>query len=170
MEKQKLNNLLNGDLNLFHEFYEETKMSVFFNIVSIIQNKDQAEDILQETYIKFLENMHKLKVQSNPEGYLFTISRNLSLNFLKKHKRETHFESNDTNQAHFHEENHKNIDFIDKVRALLSVEEFEILFLHSVNEMTHLEISHHIKKPLGTITWMYNNAIKKIQKGLKHYE
>ena len=25
-------------------------------------------------------------------------------------------------------------------------------------------------KPLGTITWTYNNAIKKLQKGMKDYE
>ena len=88
MEVQRLQQLLNGNLNLFDQFYEETKASIFYNICSFIDDKNLVEDILQETYIKFLNNLHRLKVDKNPVGYLFLISKNLSLNELKKRKKE----------------------------------------------------------------------------------
>ena len=44
--------------------------------------------------------------------------------------------------------------------------EFEIFVLHAVNDYTFEEIAKLKHRPLGTILWSYNNAIKKIQKEL----
>ena len=43
------------------EGHEETKYKVFYNILSIVKDEVSAEDILQETYLRFLNNLDKLK-------------------------------------------------------------------------------------------------------------
>lgn len=171
MEKEKLKKFLDGDLDLFHEFYEETKQQVFYNILSVVQDKHLAEDILQETFIKFLEKLPRIKHSSNPIGYLFKISRNLSLDFIKARKKETLLTQEQVENIHHHDSKVEDVnDLMKEVRQLLNPHEYEVVILHTVNEFTHKEIAKITKKPLGSITWTYNNAIKKLQKGLAHYE
>lgn len=87
MNETHLKELLSGNMKYFEEFYEETKKSVFYNIYAVVQDYQIAEDILQETYIKFLNNITKLRVSLNPLGYLFKISMNLSYDYAKNRKK-----------------------------------------------------------------------------------
>ena len=43
----------------FDEFYNATKKNVFFTIASIIKDRSTIDDLMQDTYIKFLENISK---------------------------------------------------------------------------------------------------------------
>ena len=45
------------DYKSFDTFYNLTKNQVFYAIVSIIKDKDLAEDLMQDTYVKFLEKI-----------------------------------------------------------------------------------------------------------------
>ena len=55
LKEMKANNL-----SYFDSFYEKTKKNVFFACYSILKRYDEAEDIMQEVYIKFLETLPKL--------------------------------------------------------------------------------------------------------------
>ena len=137
--------------------------------VTVVQNNENAEEILQDTYIKFLEKLSKLKIKDNPLGYLFKISRNLSLDFIRKNKHERHIEFEESNYEHSVQEETKHHNILEEAKQLLDEQEYEIVIMHAVNGHTHKEISQIIRKPIGTITWAYNNAIKKLRKGLAYY-
>ena len=47
-----------------------------------------AEDIMQETFIKVINNNDKFIMGSNAKAWIYTIARNTSLNYLKATKRE----------------------------------------------------------------------------------
>ena len=47
-----------GNQRVFDEFFNLTKNQVFYNIFSIVKNSENSEDILQETYVKFLLNLN----------------------------------------------------------------------------------------------------------------
>jgi RNA polymerase sigma-70 factor (ECF subfamily) len=42
--------------------------------------------------------------------------------------------------------------------------ELEVFLLHVIDELKHREIAKIMNKPLGTITWIYNNAVKKMKR------
>lgn len=162
--------ILEGNKDSFNEFYEKTKDQIFYNIFAILKDESLSEDALQETYIRFLKNLNKVK-DKNALGYLFVISRNIAINIANKAKYEVvknncFFENTSNLIA---DRNNAN-EIIGICKRVLKNEEFEIVILHIVNEMTHKDISLLLKKPLGTITWAYNNAIKKLQKELRKYE
>jgi RNA polymerase sigma-70 factor (ECF subfamily) len=48
--------------------------------------------------------------------------------------------------------------------SILSEEERQIVLLKAVDGMKHHEIAKLLEKPTGTIMWIYNKAIKKMQK------
>lgn len=53
--------LKNNNMDVFDEFYELTKRQVYVSILSIVKNKTISDDIMQETYMRFLNNIHKYK-------------------------------------------------------------------------------------------------------------
>jgi RNA polymerase sigma-70 factor (ECF subfamily) len=51
-------------------------------------------------------------------------------------------------------------------KKLLSAEEYQIVILHVVNDQKFNAIAKILNKPLGTILWVYNKAMKKLKKEL----
>ena len=95
-------------------------------------------------------------------AYLATISRNLSLNLIKKREREVELEDEDTRLSS-NDDYDLGLGVFDKARKILPSDEFEIILLAMVDDLKQREIAKIMKKPLGTITWLYNKAIKKVK-------
>lgn len=168
-----LNLLKKEDMTAFDEFYEMTKRPIYYSILGLTKDEATAEDILAETYVKFLNNLSKLKKNKNPLGYLLVSARNLSLDYFKRENRISSIEDYATEQeigASVTEQYDDSERLLERMRLLLSEDEYQIVVLYVLSEFTHKEISEHLNKPLGTITWSYKNAINKLQKGLSDYE
>ncbi len=163
--QEDLQRLLDGDMSAFDSFYNSTKRSIFYNIFALLKDTSLSEDVLQETYLKFLENLPNLKQEKNVLGFLFVTSRNLALDVIKKRKREVEFSPLEYERLSEEDNSNEHLDVIEKAKSLLKDKEFEIVILHVVNGLTHQEIAKLKHRPLGTITWAYNNAIKKLKKG-----
>ena len=153
--------LQEGDFTFFDTFYERSKNVVFYNILSCTKNYDISEDILQETYVKFLASINNINKNVNILGYLMKISKNLALDYFKKNKRIEYVEDELLIPSYMNltidEE-----ELVNKIKGILNQKEFLILILHVLNDMTFEEIKEIICKPLGSILWTYNNAIKKL--------
>ena len=89
---------------------------------------------------------------------------------IKKRNRETSISEYDLNSLHEEYKPSYQSEIFEIMKKILSDVELQVVVLHVLNDMTHKEISEILKKPLGTITWTYNNAIKKLRKGMKDYE
>jgi DNA-directed RNA polymerase specialized sigma24 family protein len=67
METQRINELaglMKKDVNSsFDEFYELTKKAVYLNLASFIPSRNICEDLEQETYLRFLDSLPKLRFQ-----------------------------------------------------------------------------------------------------------
>jgi RNA polymerase sigma-70 factor (ECF subfamily) len=146
----------------FDEFYNLTKNQVFYAIVAIIKDRMLAEDLLQDTYLKFLEKIDQYQLGSNVYAYLSQIGRNLAINLYNRRKKEFH---NDEiiEQIPAQEESKTDDEEIFKLLDYLDIKEREIIVLHVINDLTFREISEITKKPLGTVLWIYNKAIKKLK-------
>lgn len=157
----------------FPSFYEATKRSIYLNVYSFVNNHETAEDIMQETFIRFLEKISSIDDKGSPLGPLYTISRNLSMDYLKKRSREISLEGSfpePDNLVVAPEEKKDNGDYFVWIRSFLSEKEYKIILLHIVDDLPHREIASILKVPIGTITWSYNNALKKIRKEEEKHE
>ncbi|MEG0529048.1 MAG: sigma-70 family RNA polymerase sigma factor [Bacilli bacterium] len=161
-----INKYIDGDEESFNEFYEALKRPVFYNILSYVQNYEIAEDILQDTFVQFLNSLSKVKKEKDIAGYIFTISRNLSLNHLNKNKKivqnEEYLDIYASSADNTREEIEHN-ELLDKIKLILKSDEYQILVLHIMNELSFKEISKLLNIPIGTLTWKYQEAIKKVQ-------
>lgn len=161
--------LQSDEMKFFDEFYEATKRPAFNLIYSYLRNTDEAEDILQDTYIKFLKYKSKVKPDGNILSYLLQIAKTLSLNYIKKNKRVEIIDDIDV----IPEEKPDIVQSLDELpinkamKQILKDSEYQIVILHVVEGMTHKEISELLGRPLGTITWAYNNAIDKLRRKME---
>jgi RNA polymerase sigma-70 factor (ECF subfamily) len=145
----------------FDTFYNLTKNQVFYAIISVVKDNDLAQDIMQDTYVKFLEKIDQYKDGANPYAYLSTIARNLAINTYNQRKREVYSEEI-FETIPSPEENNDEED-IFKILDLLDPDEREVVTLHVINNLKFREIVPIVDKPLGTVLWIYNKAIKKLK-------
>jgi RNA polymerase sigma-70 factor, ECF subfamily len=146
----------------FDTFYNLTKNQVFYAIINIVKDQDLAEDIMQDTYVKFLEKIEQYKSGSNPYAYLSTIARNLAINYYHQDKKIVYNDEIIDHSDSLYESIEENED-IFKLLNILSDIEKEVVTLHVINDLKFKEIAGILKKPLGTILWIYNKAIKKLK-------
>ena len=72
------------DNELLKKIYEKYEREIYIYVYSICRNKAQAEDLVQETFLKALLSLPK---DDNLRAWLYKVARNLTFNELKKSKR-----------------------------------------------------------------------------------
>ena len=151
--------------NHFNEFYNETKKNVFFTIAAIIKDRDAVDDLMQDTYIKFLENISKYQAKMKINAYLSTIAHNIAINYYNREKKLVHSEEI-IDYIPNEEKNKKDDSSIEVLELLKDLDDIsrEIVILHTINDLKFKDISKIVNKPLGTVLWIYNKAIKELRK------
>ena len=157
--------LKRGDQSHFNWFYENSKKQLFYNILSYTKNYELSEDLLQETYVKFLTNIKNIDDKVNVLGYLMVMSKNITLDYFKKNNR---IETLNEEDISFEDNKIHETMLVSKIKEILNDIEFKILILHILGELTFNEIKDIVKKPLGTVLWIYNKSLKKVRKELKY--
>ena len=151
----------NHDLTNFYTFYNLTNRQVFFSAYSILKDQGLSEDIMQDTFVNFLNNIDSFKLGNNVYAYLSIIARNLAINFYNKQK---NMEINDIYMVNEKADNQYINNDVDKILNLLDDDiEKEIVTYHTILEYKFKDIAKIINKPLGTVLWIYNKAIKKLK-------
>ena len=157
--------LKRGDQSHFNWFYENSKKQLFYNILSYTKNYELSEDLLQETYVKFLTNIKNIDDKVNVLGYLMVMSKNITLDYFKKNNR---IETLNEEDISFEDNKINETMLVSKIKEILNDIEFKILILHILGELTFNEIKDIVKKPLGTVLWIYNKSLKKVRKELNY--
>lgn len=92
MEKNEINNLItkigNGDEEAMECLYNGIGKAVYSFIFSIVKEKNSAEDVMQETFLKLFTHPKVMTEKDNGLAYILTIARNKSLNYIKKNSRQ----------------------------------------------------------------------------------
>jgi RNA polymerase sigma-70 factor (ECF subfamily) len=82
-EPMLLSAIAAGDENAFRCIYQHWHIRIHAQVLSLIKSPQLAEDLVQEIFIKVWEARDQLDNVQNFGGYLFTISRNHTINALK---------------------------------------------------------------------------------------
>ncbi len=161
-----IDKLIEKDDEAFRLIYESTKRGVFSMIISIVKNKAATEDLMQDTYIKMIEKIHQYKRGRNFNAWLIQIAKNTALDYYRKYSKETVY--NPIEQSYIHDSlktDEKTYDVLDLVKPLNQIEK-QIVLLRSVEDMKFKDIAKIVKKPLGTVLWIYNKAMNQLKEYL----
>ncbi len=153
------------DRSALKEVYENYISYIYYIVYNVVGNKENAEDITSEFFIKLWNKAGEYKGGNGHRGYLATIARNMAIDFMRKYKREDITEEL-PEEAVAESVESEVIEQISVEEALsrLKESEREIVHLKVIGEMTFQEIANILNQPLGTVTWRYREAINKLRR------
>jgi RNA polymerase sigma-70 factor (ECF subfamily) len=143
--------------------------------IILSRNHDEAEDLVQETYIRAMRAMKRLRVDSNIKGWLFTILRNIWINQLRRRRNGPQMIEMDVGIGIVNDiiEPSKNSHDVyvskletEQVRAAineLSTEFREIILLREYEDLSYREIASALHCPVGTVMSRLGRARAKLR-------
>ena len=75
-----------GDQQAVAALYEKTSRKAYYLSLQLVKDQDQAQDILQDAYLKVFTSLNMLQQPENFQGWLDTIVINKSKDYLRKKK------------------------------------------------------------------------------------
>lgn len=160
--------IADGNKNALAALYENTNTAVYGFSLSILKNTHDAQDVLQDTYIKVFANAKRYIPQGKPMAWIFTITRNLCLMKLRDGKKTTEDPVEErVDIGHDTREALEDKIVLKKVIESLPSPEREIIVMHAVSGLKHREIADILDIPLSTVLSKYNRTIKKLKLLLK---
>jgi RNA polymerase sigma-70 factor (ECF subfamily) len=135
--------------------------------ISLSGNVDRADDLVQETLLRALANIHSFQPGTNLSAWLFTILRNLFRSEYRKRKREV-----EDSDGSFAESLKSNPDQIGRVEfqefraalAQLPPEQREALILVGASGFSYEEAADICECAVGTIKSRVNRARNRLAK------
>lgn len=76
--------LANGNVEAFDSLYKQYRGAIYSNILKLVKSPEYAEDILQEVFVSLWQNRYRMRANQSVSGWLFVVSYNKSLTFLKQ--------------------------------------------------------------------------------------
>lgn len=142
----------------FDNIYEEYFDRVYYKVLSVVKNDDDAEDICQETFISVYKNLSKFREESNIYTWIYRIAINKTYDFFKKRKLE--FEINDDVLSLPEDINFDTKVILEEKLKLISEKEKEIVVLKDIYGYKLKEIAEMKDMNLSTVKSVYYKALK----------
>ena len=165
--------ILNGDKQGLRDIYDAYLDYIYRIVYGVVGKKEDAEDITSEFFIKLWQQADKYKAGSGHKAYLTTIARNMAIDHMRKFKKEVleSFTQENEDEVFFEPVSPDNTEAeviedvaIKEAISKLNEKEQQIINMKVLSEMTFAEISETLKVPMGTVTWRYREAIKKLRR------
>lgn len=88
-DQAAIDQVLNGDYDAFEELVEKYQGRVYRHLRKMVKDKQQAEDLLQETFLSAYKGLKGFSGSSSFSTWLFRIATNAALMFLRKKRPES---------------------------------------------------------------------------------
>ena len=140
-------------------------------------DKHDAEDLLQETMLKALDNKDKFDPGTNFKGWMYTIMRNIFINNYRKVVRDQTFVDQTDNLYHLNlpqdgssESTERAYDLKEMHRVVNKLpKEYRVPFAMHVSGFKYREIAEKLNLPLGTVKSRIFFTRQKLQEELKDF-
>ena len=177
--------LCEGDETALAPLVERYKRMVYRLAVQITKNHADADDVMQETFIKVYRSIHTFRRDAAFETWLYRIVVNEALNFVKRRERrrectfetatEAEYEATAryraqlANDPQAHAEKAELRQYVTEAVNSLPLKHRTVVILHEFEGLTHAEIASILNCSEGTVRSRLHYARKKLRTLLKPY-
>jgi RNA polymerase sigma factor (sigma-70 family) len=143
---------------------------LYHHIRNIVIDHDDADDVLQNTFIKVFQNLKNFKGDSKLFSWIYRIATNESLTFIKQ-KAQKNKVSTEELQIKIIDNLRADIYFdgneiqlkLHKAIALLPEKQQLVFKMKYFQELKYEEISEILGTSIGALKASYHHAVKKIE-------
>lgn len=159
-----------GDKSGIEELYKKYHDLVYAIVFSILKNKDNSEDVVQDIFTKIIK-LDKEKFPSKGEvSWFYLVSKNETLQFLRRQKQGLDIDDMYTLESDSNEiDDIVDMDSYYRLLDGLNSIDKEIVSLKILSDFTFDKISQLLDIPIGTVQWRYYKAIHYIKLSISNF-
>ena len=153
----------------FEEIVHRFEIPLFQYAQRITGDREQARDVVQETFVKFQRN-GALRREDEPATWLFTVCRNAALNVCRKEKRmmyvdEEVIESCESEQPMPFDQLEKKeaTGFLLRIVSTLPLRQQEVIQLKFQNEFSYQQIAEIMQTTANNVGVLLHTALKTLR-------
>ncbi|WP_428329402.1 RNA polymerase sigma factor [Mucilaginibacter sp.] len=175
IDSNSIHELIAGNESVFTMIYELYSEKVYRLAFRFLKDKEQSEEIVQETFIKFWLSREKLDPEGNIWLYLFVIAKRLSLNALRQICKSTNLTEK---LLHYMAEEHNITEeevfvrdleqYADKIIDKLPRQQKLVFRLSRMEGLTYKEIAEQQNISPNTVKNHMIEALKTLRAHLKY--
>ncbi|MCF6358405.1 MAG: sigma-70 family RNA polymerase sigma factor [Draconibacterium sp.] len=182
-EVEIIHKLQKGDEQAFKQLVNNYQKLVVNTCFSMVHNTHDAEDIAQEVFIEVFRSIHKFRADAKLSTWLYRISVNRSLNFIRDNKKRKWFQSfedsvqtknselqnittSNSNQPEFQLENQQRATILHEAIDSLAQNQRVAFTLSKYEELSYQEISEVMDLSISSVESLLHRAKKNLQKKL----
>ncbi|MEZ4853725.1 RNA polymerase sigma factor [Flavobacterium sp.] len=159
----------------FNQLLQLYQKPLYNHIRNIVLNHDDADDVLQNTFMKIFQNLHQFKGESKLFSWMYRIATNEALRFLQTKAKKLGFTSEELQQKTISKlESDVYFDGdeiqlkLQKAIATLPEKQQLVFKMKYFEELKYEEISEIVQTSVGALKASYHLAVKKIEEYLQN--
>ena len=182
-ESDIIQKLQRGNEQAFRELVESYQKMVVNTCFGMVHNIEDAEDIAQEVFIEVFRSIQKFRADSKLSTWLYRMSINRSLNYIRDNKRNKWFQSfedsvkskntlhenlinKNTDNPEYKLENTQRANLLHAAIDSLAENQKIAFTLSKYEELSYQEISKVMDVSVSSVESLLHRAKKNLQKKL----
>lgn len=158
----------------FKQLVQQYQKPLYFHIRNIVLNHDDADDVLQNTFIKVFSNLKNFKGESKLYSWIYRIATNESLTFIEQRAKKQGISNEEVQQKAimnlesdvYFEGNEIQLK-LQKAIAILPEKQQLVFKMKYFEEIKYENMSEILDTSVGALKASYHHAVKKIEEYLK---
>lgn len=179
-DEQLAEQIQEGDQRALADIIERYQQKLFFYTLRMVGSEDEADDVVQETFLKAYQNINSFDVSRKFSSWIYRIAHNQAVNAVKKKNRVKLVEV--VNLDWYMEHETEVLDFIESEERkelsedlLLLLENLrpdykEVVLLYYFENKSYDEISDIMQIPKTTVGVWLNRAKEQLKKKITPYD
>lgn len=174
-EKAFINELLNPKTQneAFRKLVREYQRPLYTHVRNMVLNHDDADDVLQNTFVKIFQNLKNFKGESKLYSWMYRIATNEAINFINIRSKKSGI-SNEELKENLVKNLESDVDYdgdeiqlkLQKAVAKLPEKQQQVFKMKYFEELKYEEMSEILGTSVGALKASYFHAVKKIEEFL----
>ncbi|WP_348822989.1 RNA polymerase sigma factor [Flavobacterium aestuarii] len=171
-EKEFILSLLNPQTQnqAFQKLMQDYQKPLYKHVRNIVLSHDDADDVLQNTFVKVFQNLKNFKGESKLFTWIYRIATNEALTFLNQKARKSGISSAELQnkaienlRADVYFEGNEIQIKLQKAIAQLPEKQQLVFKMKYFEDLKYEEISEILRTSVGALKASYHHAVKKIE-------
>ena len=154
----------------FRTLMSQYKERLYWHIRKIVISHDDADDVLQNTFIKVYRNINNFKAESKLYSWMYRIATNESITFINKRAKQNNVDVSEI-QYKLVESLEADVYFdgdemqlqLQKAIAILPQKQQLVFNMKYFDNMKYKDMSEVLETSVGALKASYHHAVKKIE-------
>lgn len=168
-----------GDREPLKSIYKDYIGYIYSIMLSVVGRRENAEDLAADFFIRLWERADRYRPGTGHKAWMSRIAHNMAVDFIRKYKREAlsdEMESasdddSEGGRSIYDQEITNPVEdevvsnlALQQALSTLNDEERQVINMKIMGDMTFKSIAEAMGLSMGTVTWKYQSAIRKLRK------